>query len=112
MLTCNLTLSNTGNVRLSNITAGGDAVSCGMAHPALLWPGSRFVCTLSRFIIQDDFEVGYVDLVYPIGAAALGQVPALIAPMPLQGVNVRLPQRPFLGLVTAIDPNFVTWPGA
>jgi hypothetical protein len=111
ILTCNLTLANTGNVRLSNITAGGHALSCGMQHPALLWPGTSFVCMLSRFIIQDDFELGNVDLNFPVSAAALGQISTLINPQPAVVYNVRLPQRPALNLITSIEPNFVTWPG-
>lgn len=111
VLTCNLTLANTGNVRLSNITAGGHALGCGMQHPALLWPGTSFVCTLSRFIIQDDFELGNVDLNFPVAASALGLISTLINPQPAVVHNVKLPQRPTLDLITSIEPNFVTWPG-
>lgn len=111
ILNCNLTLANTGNMRLTNITAGGHAITCALRHPTLLSPGASFVCTLSRFIIQDDFELGNVDLAFPIGASALGQVSALIDPQPSVVYNVKLPQRPALELVTSLSASFVTWPG-
>jgi hypothetical protein len=111
ILNCNLTLANTGNVRLSNITAGGHAITCAMRHPTLLSPGASFFCTLSRFILQDDFELGNVDLSFPIGASALGLVSTLIDPQPSAVYNVKLPQRPVLELVTSLSTGFVTWPG-
>lgn len=113
ILTCNLSLANTGNVRLTNITAGGHAINCGIRQPTLLWPGTAFFCTLSRFIIQDDFELGNVDLNFPIGAQALGLVNALdqFVAQPFVVYNVKLPVQPSLELVTSMDPNFVTWPG-
>lgn len=111
ILYCNLTLANTGNVRLTDITAGGHAITCALRYPTLLSPGASFVCTLSRFILQDDFELGNVDLAFPIGALALGQVSALIDPQPSVVYNVKLPQRPVLELVTSLSTGFVTWPG-
>lgn len=111
-ITCNLTLTNAGNVRLNYILISGDALACSMASPTLLWPGANMVCTLSRFLLQDAFELGYVDLNFPVSATALGQVPALVAPLPGEVQRVALPQNPVLELVTSISPNFVMWPGA
>lgn len=112
VLTCNLTATNTGNVRLTNIAVHGDAVSCAVASPDLLWPGANLTCTLSRTLTQDDFELGSVDLLYPLNASALGTVSSLQAPLPAASFNVRVPQLPALEVVTGINPSFATWPGA
>jgi hypothetical protein len=111
VLTCTLTVANVGNVRLGNITVGGNAVNCGMAHPALLSPGSNFTCTMLSLVVQDNFEVGSINLAFPATAGAMGQIKTLIAPLPAAAYAVPLPQLPQLDLVTSMDPKFVTWPG-
>lgn len=110
-MTCNLTCLNTGNVRLTNISVGGDAVTCGLNSPSLLSPGANISCVLRRLTVQDDFEAGSLDLLYPLNASALGTVSQLQAPLPAALINVRVPQLPALEVVTTIDPTFVTWPG-
>lgn len=111
VVTCSVALINTGNVRLTNITVGGDAVNCSVSSPALLSPGVNVTCTLRRVLTQDDFELGMVQLTFPLNATALGTVSALQAPLPLAAYTVQLPQLPKLELLTSVSPNFVTWPG-
>jgi hypothetical protein len=111
VLRCNLIVANVGNVRLGNISVGGNAVECGLVHPALLSPGSSVVCTMISLVVQDDFELGSIGLAFPATAGAMGQIKNLIAPLPAAAYTVPLPQQPKLDLVTFIEPKLVTWPG-
>lgn len=112
VVTCQITLSNAGNTRQTNITAGGDTVGCNMDSPDLLSPGANKTCLLQRTTVQDDFELGSLTLLLPLNATALGTVSVLQAPLPMSTHTVQLPQRPQLEVVTSIAPEYVWWPGA
>lgn len=64
-------MTNTGNVRLSNITFGGDA-NCTKAEAELLSPQAQTTCSFSKNSTQDDFEAGSISWSAWVSAIPLG----------------------------------------
>lgn len=56
---CPVTITNTGNMRVVNITVNGQPNDCNVS---LLWPNDVFNCTMTRVLTQEDFEAGLTTL--------------------------------------------------
>jgi hypothetical protein len=56
---CPVTITNTGNMRVVNISVVGQPNNCNVD---LLWPNEVFNCTMTRVLTQDDFEAGLTTL--------------------------------------------------
>lgn len=53
--TCEVVVTNTGNVRIENVNVTGDDNTC---SKSLMAPSELFVCSMSRTMMQSDFEAG------------------------------------------------------
>lgn len=72
---CEASVTNVGNVRLANISFGGDASNC--TH-ALLAPRASFTCVLRKAFTPEQLaNNGTVLLSYPVSVAPYGRVPLL-----------------------------------
>jgi hypothetical protein len=56
---CPVTITNTGNMRVVNISVNGEPNTC---KASLLWPNEVFNCTMTRVLTQEDFEAGLTTL--------------------------------------------------
>jgi hypothetical protein len=56
---CPVTITNTGNMRVVNISVIGQPNNCNVG---LLWPNEVFNCTMTRVLTQEDFEAGTTTL--------------------------------------------------
>lgn len=72
---CPVTITNTGNMRVVNISVSGQPNDCTVD---LLWPSEVFNCTMTRVLTQDDFEAGLTTLqATSVDSFALGPKPVL-----------------------------------
>lgn len=86
-ITCSVTASNTGTVRLTNIHLTG-LLGPACATVAVLLPGENTTCEVHKAVVQGDFdsqEAGSTtDLALPVTATGSSNVtqPALVIPSP------------------------------
>jgi hypothetical protein len=72
---CPVTITNTGNMRVVNISVNGQPNNCNVD---LLWPNEVFNCTMTRVLTQEDFEAGLNTLqATSVDSFALGPKSAL-----------------------------------
>lgn len=95
LLTCTAKVTNTGNVRLSNVAFGGDT-NCSMSAGGLLSPASSTTCTFSKVSQQSDFEAGSINWTVSASAAPLGTNTSLV-PGSAQG-SIQLDIQPVLSV--------------
>jgi hypothetical protein len=99
---------NTGNVRITNINVTGDA-TCNSA--ALLSPGLKYICTLTKTTTQDDFENAFISLAVNATAAPSGQNTSLVELQPSHAVQRIVTQLPSVTLVLAANTYTVNTAG-
>jgi hypothetical protein len=99
---------NTGNVRLDNISITGDA-SCQSA--ALLPPGLKFTCTLTKTTTQDDFENAFIPLAVDATAVPLGVNSSVVDLQPSHAVQRTITQLPSMTLELAANTYTVNTAG-
>jgi hypothetical protein len=99
---------NTGNVRLDHVSITGD-VSCNST--ALLSPGLKYTCTLTKATTQDDFENAFIPLAVNATAAPLGTNSSLVQLQPSDAVQRSITQLPVVTLELAANTYAVNAAG-
>lgn len=105
---CGVLLSNTGNMRLANITILGDTNDC---KTSLLEPKADMACSMWRTVTQEDFDTGVV-VVSATGASAFPRGPQQVLPaVPGDSATVALNQTASMDLSAKGDNGFVAVAG-
>jgi hypothetical protein len=89
VLECVVSLNNTGNVRLANISLGGDAVNC--MHQDLLSPNTSFTCIVHKQMTADNLaNNGTVQLSFPLTNVTPRGSSSLLDTLPASTLDVGL----------------------